>query len=61
MFTIKNAKHEGDYIMKKIKLTLGDTFSTWTIEVSLSNKDLAKLRGLYDDEVGLDVISIEEV
>lgn len=46
--------------MKKMIITISDTFVRKNIEISIDDKNLEKLMSLYDDEMGLEFV-IKEV
>ena len=46
--------------MRKVIITISDTFVWKDIEISIDDKNLEKMLSLYDDELGLEVM-IKEV
>ena len=46
--------------MKKLVITISDTFVRKNIEISIDDKNFEKLMSLYDDEMGLEFM-IKEV
>lgn len=46
--------------MRKMIITISDTFVWKDIEISIDDKNLEKMLSLYDDELGLEVM-IKEV
>ena len=46
--------------MKKLVITISDTFVRKDIEISIDDKNFEKLMSMYDDELGLEVM-IKEV
>lgn len=46
--------------MKKLVITISDTFVRKDIEISIDDKNFEKLMSMYDDEMGLE-FAIKEV